>query len=290
MKDLIIIGGGPGGYSAAIRGAQRGLRITLIEQDRLGGTCLNRGCIPTKTLLHHADLYASVSKSKVFGDQSIPVHYEKIIEAKDDVVKKVVGGIQTILAANQIEIIKGKASFIDSNRISVIKADHSKEDILGKYVVIATGAVSELDPIVKVDGEKILGTDEVLRLKVPPKSLIVIGSGRRGLEFTTFFNSFGTKVTLIEKEAQILPKMDREISVRLRAILVRQGIKVLTNTVVSNVDTSGEFPILVVLGKKGTEKIEAEKVLYPGTRRANIENLQIEKAGIQIEDGFISVD
>lgn len=290
MKDLIIIGGGPGGYSAAIRGAQRGLKVTLIEQDRLGGTCLNRGCIPTKTLLHYAYLYTSVSKSKVFGDQSIPVHYEKIIEGKDDVVKKVVGGIQTILGAHQIDVIKGKASIINPNTISVIKSDQSKEEIQGKSIVIATGARSGPDPILKVDGNKIIGTEEVLNLKTLPKNLVVIGGGRRGTEFATFFNSFGTKVTLIEKESQILPRMDREISVRLRAILVRQGIKVLVNTVVSNVDSSGDFPVLMVLGKKGIEKIEAERVLYPGTRKANIEDLQLEKAGIQTKDGFISVD
>jgi dihydrolipoamide dehydrogenase len=205
-------------------------------------------------------------------------------------VKKVVGGIQTILAAKQVEVIKGKASFVDPNTISVIKSDRSQEEIQGKSIVIATGAKSEVDPVIRVDGEKVIGTDEVLKLKKLPTSLVVIGSGRRGIEFATFFNSFGTKVTLIEKEAQILPKMDREISVRLRAILVRQGIKVLVNIVVSNVDSSGDFPVLMVLGKKGIEKIRAERVLYPGTRKANIEDLQLEKAGIQTKDGFISAD
>lgn len=290
MKDLIIIGGGPAGYSVAIRGAQRGLKATLIEQDQLGGICLNRGCIPTKTLLHYAHLYISISKSKVFGDQSIPIHYEKIIEAKDDVVKKVVGGIQTILAANQVEVIKGKASFFDPHTISVIKSDRSQEEIQGKFIVIATGAKSEIDPVIRVEGEKVIETDEVLNLKKPPTSLVVIGSGRRGTEFATFFNSFGTKVTLIEKESQILPKMDREISIRLRAILTRQGIKVLTNTVVSNIDTSEDFPVLRVLSKKGMERIEAERVLVAGTRKANIENLHLEKAGIEKKDGFISVN
>jgi dihydrolipoamide dehydrogenase len=290
LKDLIIIGGGPGGYSVAIRGSQRGLKVTLIEQDQLGGICLNRGCIPTKTLLHYAHLYNSLSKSKVFGDLSIPIHYEKIIEAKDDVVKKVVGGIQTILATNQVEVINGKASFIDPNTISVIKSDRSQEEIQGKSIVIATGAKSEIDPVIRVDGEKVIGTDEVLKLKKLPASLVIIGSGRRGTEFATFFNSFGTKVTLIEKEAQILPKMDREISVRLRAILNRRGIKVLTNAVVSNIDTSEDSPVLRVLSKKGMEKIEAERALVAGTRKANVENLHLEKAGIETRNGFISVN
>ena len=290
MRDLIIIGGGPGGYSAAIRGAQRGLKVTIIEQDQLGGTCLNRGCIPTKTLLHHAYLYASFKKSKAFGDGSLPFHFGKIIEGKDEVVKKVVGGIQTILAAQQVEVIKGKASFINSHTLSVMKQDQSKEQIQGKFILIATGARSEVDPIFKVDGKKVIGTEEALNLKTLPKSLSVIGSGRRGIEFATFFNSFGTKVTLIEKEGQIVPKTDREISVRFRTILLRQGVKVLPNTVVSNIDTSGDFPVLTVLGKKGAEKIDAEKVLYPGTRKANIENLNIEAVGIQMEDGFVSVN
>ena len=290
MRDLIIIGGGPGGYSTAIRGAQRGLKVTLIEQDRLGGTCLNRGCIPTKTLLHHACLYASFNKSKAFGDGSLPFHYGKIIEAKDEVVKKVVGGIQKILVAHQIDVIKGEASFANPQTISVIKSDQSREEIQCKSIVIATGAKSEVDPMIRVDGEKIVGTEEVLNLKTLPQSLVIIGGGRRGLEFATFFNSFGSRVTLIEKEPQILPRMDHEISVRMRAILVRQGIKVLTNTVVSNVDASGDSPVLVLLGKKGTERIQAEKVLYPGTRKARIENLQLEKAGIRTQDGFVSIN
>jgi dihydrolipoamide dehydrogenase len=290
LRDLIIIGGGPGGYSAGIRGAQRGLKVTLIEQDQLGGTCLNRGCIPTKTLLHYAYLYTSMSRSKVFGDQPIPVHFEKIIEAKEDVVKKVVGGIQQILAAHRIEVIKGRASFVNSDTISVIKPDQTKEEIQGKSIVIATGAKSEVDPVLRLDGEKILGTEEILHLKTLPRSLVVIGSGRRGTEFANFFSSFSTRVTLIEKESQILPGVDREISVRLRAILVRQGTKVLTNTGVSNIDTSSGFPLVTVSGKKGNERIEAEKVLYPGTRKANVESLQLKKAGIQIKNGFIPVD
>jgi dihydrolipoamide dehydrogenase len=289
LRDLIIIGGGPGGYSAAIRGTQRGLKVTLIEQDRLGGTCLNRGCIPTKALLHHAYLYASFTKSKAFGDPSAPFHYRKIIESKDEVVKKVVGGIQKVLAVQQVDVMNGKASFIDAKTISVVKSDQSKEEIEGKSIIIATGARSEVDPILKVDGEKIIGTEEALDLKTLPTSLIVIGGGRRGIEFATFFNSFGSRVTLIEKEPQILPKMDHEISIRIRAILVRRGMKVLTNTVVSNVDTSGDSLVLTLLGKKGIEKIQAEKVLYPGTRKAHIENLQIGKAGIQTQDGFISI-
>jgi len=290
LKDLIIIGGGPGGYSAAIRGAQRGLKVTVIEQDRLGGTCLNRGCIPTKTLLHHAYLYASFTKSKAFGDPSIPFHYGKIIEAKDEAVKKVVGGIQKILAVQQIDVINGKASFINPKKISVTKSDQSKEEIQGKSIIIATGAKPEVDPILRVDGKKIIGTEEALDLKTLPTSLIVIGGGRRGIEFATFFNSFGSRVTLIEKEPQILPRMDHEISIRIRAILVRQGMKVLTNTVVSNVDTSGDSIVLTLLGKKGIEKIQAEKILYPGTRKAHIGNLQLGEAGIQTQDGFISID
>jgi dihydrolipoamide dehydrogenase len=290
LRDLIIIGGGPGGYSAAIRGAQRGLKVTLIEENRLGGTCLNRGCIPTKTLLHHADLYASVSRSKIFGGQFFSVQHEKIVEAKDEVVKKVVGGIQRILGVQQVEVIKGKASFINPNTVSVTKPEGSKEEVQGKSILIATGAKSEPDSILGVDGEKIIGTDEALNLKSFPKSLAVIGSGRRGLEFTSFFNTFGTKVTLIEKEAHVLPRMDREISVRLRAILIRQGIKVLTDTVVSDVDMSGDFPVLGVLGKKGVEKIATQKVLVPGTRKANIEGLGLKEAGIKTEDGFILVN
>jgi dihydrolipoamide dehydrogenase len=256
----------------------------------LGGTCLNRGCIPTKTLLHHAYLYASFTKSKAFGDPSLPFHYEKIIEAKDEVVKKVVGGIQKILAVQQIDVINGKASFVNPKKISVIKSDQSKEEIQGKSIIIATGARSEVDPILRVDGEKIIGTEEALDLKTLPTCLIVIGGGRRGIEFATFFNSFGSRVTLIEKEPQILPRMDHEISIRIRAILVRQGMKVLTNTVVSNVDTSGDSLVLTLLGKKGIEKIQAEKVLYPGTRKAHIENLQLGEAGIQTQDGFISIN
>jgi len=290
LKDLIIIGGGPGGYSAAIRGAQRGLKVTLIEEDRLGGTCLNRGCIPTKTLLHYAYLYTSVSRSPVFGAQPIPLHYEKIIEAKDSVVKKVVGGIQALLGAHQVGVIKGKAAFATPHTVSVTRENSTGEEIQGKSIVIAAGAKSEPDPILKVDGERMIGTDHVLNLKILPKSLVVIGGGRRGTEFASFFNCFGAKVTLIEKEAQILPKMDREISIRLRTILTRQGVKVLTGTRVSGANHSDEGVALTLEGKKGVEKIEAEKVLEPGTRKGNLEALHLEKAGIEAKEGFIQVD
>ena len=289
MKDLIIIGGGPGGYSAAIRGSQRGLKVTLIEEGPLGGTCLNRGCIPTKTMLHYANLYSAVTRSAVFGQGPIAIHYEKIIEAKDKVVEKVVGGIQALLAANQVNVIKGKASFSSPHSLSVTEGN-SKKEVQGGSIVIATGARPEPDPVLKVDGEKILGTDEVLRLKALPKSLVVIGSGRRGTEFATFFNNLGSKVTLIEREAQILPTMDREISVRLRSILLRQGMKVLTHTRVVAAEDSDRFVTLKVEGKKGIEKIEAERVLVPGTRKANIEDLHLERAGVQTKDGFVSVD
>jgi dihydrolipoamide dehydrogenase len=290
LKDLIIIGGGPGGYSAAIRGAQRGLKVTLIEQDRLGGTCLNRGCIPTKTLLHQAYLYASVSRSPVFGGQPIPFHYEKIIDVKDSVVKKVVGGIQSLLAAHQIEVIRGKAAFVNFHTLSVTRENEVREEMQGKSIVIAAGAISEPDPVLRVDGERIIGTDHVLSMKTMPGSLVVIGGGRRGVEFASFFNSFGAKVTLIEKEAQILPKMDREISIRLRTVLTRQGIKVLTGTRVTGVDLSAAAPTLTIEGKKGAEKLDAEKVLVPGTRKGNFEGLHLEKAGIKVMDGFIQVD
>ena len=290
LKDLIIMGGGPGGYSAALRGAQRGLKVTLIEQDRLGGTCLNRGCIPTKALLHYAYLYSSVSKSPVFGGKSILVQYEKIIEAKDNVVRKVVGGIQKLLAANQVDVIRGRGSFTNPNSLSVIKEDQSREEIQGHSIVIATGARSESDPVLKIDGEKIIGTEEALNLKNFPRSLVVIGGGRRGTEFATFFNTFGTGVTLIERETQILSRVDREIAIRFRAILVRQGIKVLTNTKVLAVDSIGDLVVLTVEGKKGIEKVEAEKVLVPGTRKANIENMSFEQAGVQTNDGFVSVN
>jgi dihydrolipoamide dehydrogenase len=290
LKDLIIIGGGPGGYSSAIRGTQRGLKVTLIEYDRLGGTCLNRGCIPTKTLLHHANLFSSVSRSPVFGTQPIPFHFEKIFEAKENVVQKVVGGIQALLAAHQVEVIKGTAAFSNPHTLSVTRENGTVEEIQGRSIVIAAGAKSEPDPILKVDGERILGTDHALNLKILPKSLVVIGGGRRGTEFASFFNCFGTKVTLIEKEAQILPKMDREISIRLRTILTRQGVKVLTGTRVLGVEFSGEGVILTLESKKGVEKIEREKVLVPGTRKGNFEALHLEKAGIEAKEGFIRVD
>jgi len=290
VKDLIIIGGGPGGYSAAIRGAQRGLKVTLVEQDRLGGTCLNRGCIPTKTLLHHANLYFSVSRSPVFGGQPVPFDYGKIIDAKDNVVKKVVGGIQSLLAAHQVEVINGTAQFINPLTVSITRENESREEVQAKSIIIAAGAVSEPDPVLKIDGKRIIGTDHVLNLKTLPESLVIIGGGRRGTEFAFFFSSFGTKVTLIEKEAQILPKMDREISIRLRTILTRQGLKVLTGARVIGADLSFDPLTLTVETKKGTEKVSAERVLVPGTRKGNLAALHLEKAGIKQRDGFTEVD
>ncbi|MDI7260119.1 MAG: dihydrolipoyl dehydrogenase [Thermodesulfobacteriota bacterium] len=287
--DLIVLGGGPGGYSSALRGAMKGLKVCLIEREKLGGTCLNWGCFPTKSLLHDSQLFSELRSSE-YLEGEIKLRFEKVMERKDKVIHNLVNGIETILINRGVMFIQGNGRLVDSKNLIVKKKDGSEVTINGERMIISTGAVLDSSPF-RTDGERILSSRDALSLKELPRGLAIVGCGRRGVEFGTIFRGFGCEVVLFEKGNRILQREDLEISHRLRRILTMQGIKVMVHTEAVDARISEKGRVILSLNtKKGLEQIEVEKVLIPGKRLGNIEDLGLENVGIVLEDGFIRVN
>jgi dihydrolipoamide dehydrogenase len=287
--DLIVLGGGPGGYTAALWGVTRGLKACVVEMEHVGGTCLNWGCFPTKSLLRDAQLF-SEARSAGFFEGDIKLNYEKVIERKDAVVTKLVQGVETILLNRGVALIEGKGRLLDSKRVIVRTKDGSEIVLNADKMVLATGAKLDPSPF-SIDHERVLGSRNALTLKELPRSLAIVGCGRRGVEFATIFRSFGSEVVLVEKGDRILPREDVEISHRLRRILTTQGIKVMVGSEAVGVKVSDKGKVLLALGtKKGESTIEVDKVLAPGKRAGNTEGLGLEALGVRTRDGFVEVN
>jgi len=291
--DLIIIGSGPAGYLSAILAARKGVSTAIIEKSDLGGTCLNRGCIPTKTLLHEALHWNHIADSGLMRDREGTASYFKYaMGRKNAAVNQVVSGVRRILNRDHITVVPGEASFINPRTISIKRGGEIVKRLESDRIMIASGAVPlELD-LLKKDGQRVIESDEALNLTDLPTSIAVVGGGRRGVEFSTFFNTFGVRVTLIERESRILPKMDREISVRYKGLLSKKGVKIFTDAEVMAADLPEKKEIVTLkIAQKGKEeKLEFQKILIVGDRRGNTDGLNIEKASLTLENGFLSVD
>ncbi len=291
--DLIIIGSGPAGYLSAILAARKGLSIAIIERSDIGGTCLNRGCIPSKTLLHEGFVWHHLSNSGLMKDSKVAASYFKYaFEKKSAAVNQVVSGIRRLLNRDRITLVPGEAAFVNPRTVSVKRDGKIIKRLESDRILIASGAVPAEFPPLKKDGRRIIGSDEALNLTDLPASMAIVGGGKRGVEFGTFFNTFGVAVTLIEREKRILPKLDREISTRYRILLTKRGVKVLTDAKVVSADLSGKenSATLHILQKGKAEKLEFQKVLVVADRRGNTEGLNLEQASLTLKDGFISVD
>ncbi|MGQ9777777.1 MAG: dihydrolipoyl dehydrogenase [Thermodesulfobacteriota bacterium] len=291
--DLIIIGSGPGGYVSAILSAQKGLSVALIEKGDLGGTCLNRGCIPTKTLLHESSLWYLFNQSGLIQKrEEVNSYFKKTMEKKDLAIRQVVSGLQNLLARDPITLFHGEASFHDPKSVVVKRGGEVIERLEAPHILIASGAIPKEIETFKRDGNWIIGSDDLLVLEEIPSSIAIIGGGRRGVEFATFFNHFGVPVTLIERENRILPKMDREISVRYKGILTRNRVKVFTDTeVVSTEIIEKNRSILLTLNQKGKmQRLEVQKVLVVAERKGDTEGLDLSNASVALKGDFISVD
>jgi dihydrolipoamide dehydrogenase len=287
--DLVVLGGGPGGYSAALWGVTRGLKACVVEMEQVGGTCLNWGCFPTKSLLRDALLF-SEARSAGFFEGDIKLNYGKVIERKDAVVTKLVQGIETILLNRGVALIEGKGRLLDSKSVIVRTKDGSEIVLKADKMVLATGAKLDPSPF-SIDHERVLGSRDALTLKTLPKALAIVGCGRRGVEFGTIFRSFGCEVVLIEKGDRILPREDAEISHRLRRILSTQGIKMMISSEALGAKVSDRGKVVLTLGsKKGESQIEVDNVLVPGKRAGNTEGLGLEEIGVRTRDGFIEVN
>jgi dihydrolipoamide dehydrogenase len=290
--DVLVLGSGPGGYPAAIRASQLGFKVAIIEKESLGGVCLNWGCIPTKALLKSAQVYDYMKHSTDYGIKSTGVEHDfgAVVKRSRGVADKMSKGVQFLMKKNKIDVIMGLGKIAGKGKIEVTATDGAKQMVEGKYIVIATGARSRQLPTMPVDGKKIIGYREAMVLPTQPKSLIVVGSGAIGVEFADFYNSMGTKVTIVEFMPKIVPVEDDDISKELEKQLKKKGITILTSSEVTKVDTSGAGVKATVKSAAGESILEGDILLSAVGIAPNIENIGLEENGIKVEKGRIVVD
>ncbi|MFW6101484.1 MAG: dihydrolipoyl dehydrogenase, partial [Bacteroidota bacterium] len=291
--DLIVLGSGPGGYVAAIRASQLGMKVGVVENAELGGVCLNWGCIPTKALLRSAEVYRNFSKAKEYGvsiDGEVKPDFEAMISRSRKVAGNMSKGIQYLFKKNDIDHLQGTGKLADKNTVEVSGEDGHSANYYASHIILATGARSKELPNLQQDGEKIIGYREAMTLAKQPKSMIIVGSGAIGSEFADFYNSIGTEVTLVEMLPQVVPIEDEEVSKQLARSFKKRGIKVMTKASVESADTSGDLCKATIKTKKGEEKKEADIILSAVGITPNIENIGIEEMGIETDNGKIKVD
>ncbi|HZL09795.1 MAG TPA: dihydrolipoyl dehydrogenase [Prolixibacteraceae bacterium] len=291
--DLIIVGSGPGGYVAAIRAAQLGLNVGVVEKENLGGICLNWGCIPTKSLLKSAQALEYAKHATDYGvsiSGEIKPDFEAMVKRSRGVAEGMSKGIQYLFTKNKIEVINGYGRLIDKNTVEVTDETGNRALHPAKNIILATGARSRELPNLEQDGEKIIGYREAMTLPKQPKSMVVVGSGAIGSEFAYFYQSIGTDVTLVEYLPNVVPNEDDEVSKTLERSFKKMKMKVYTNASVESVDTSGSLCKVTVKTKKGEEIVEAEIVLSAVGIAPNIENIGLEDLGIVLEKGKVKVN
>jgi len=287
MKDLVIIGGGPGGYIAAIRASQLGMDVSLIEKDALGGTCLNRGCIPTKAYFQNATVLRTLARLDEYNVQAENVSFDLAGARgrKDRIVAKLVAGIKDLLKGYRVEVVKGEATIAGPGRVLV-----AGEEISARHILIASGSQAAVLPIPGVELPGVVTSNELLELAAVPQRLAIIGGGIIGMEFACIFNAFGSKVTVLEALPDLLANIDREIVRRMGVYLKKQGIEVHTQAAVERIEKKGETLEVVAQGKKGTITCEADIVLLATGRKPFTCGLGLEKLGVTCDRGFIDVD
>ncbi|SHI91698.1 dihydrolipoamide dehydrogenase [Dethiosulfatibacter aminovorans DSM 17477] len=283
---LVILGGGPGGYVAAIKAAQAGLDVTIVEKEYFGGTCLNVGCIPTKVLLNTVDIYHMLLKD---GDEfgikceNLSVDWNALQARKSKVVKTLVRGVQSLLCANKVEILCGKGTFITRNSMEVEDSEGKKDVITFDKAIIATGSVPVILPIPGIEGENILTSSEMLSLESLPESICIVGGGVIGSEFASIYARLGVKVTIVEMLPEIISNMDRDIVKYLVYELKNLGVEILTGTKVEKFESSDERVKIYVSSGDGEKIIESEKVLLSIGRKPVVDNLGLETIGVKVD-------
>ena len=290
-KDLIIIGGGPAGYVAAIRTRQLGGSVTLIEEDTVGGVCLNRGCIPMRALVRGVEFLEMPRKARDYGVTlgAAEVDFAKMIARKDTVVRTVTGGVKLLLEGNGAEVIPGKGRLTSPSEVEVVSSDGSTSRITARKVLIATGARAKRPAVPGGDG--VLTTDQAMELTEIPRSLLIIGGGTIGLTFANIFAKLGAEVTIAEKSARVLPEVDEEIVSILARDLRKQKIQILTEASITEIRDAEEGEKSVVVTVGGEEKtLTVQYVLAADEREANLEGIGLDVAGISISDGAIEVN
>ncbi|SFI60653.1 dihydrolipoamide dehydrogenase [Kaistella treverensis] len=291
--DIIVIGSGPGGYVTAIRAAQLGFKTAIIEKESLGGICLNWGCIPTKALLKSAHVFKYLQKAEDYGLNKVEnpgFDFSKVIQRSRGVAQKMSGGIAFLMKKNKIDVIMGTAKVQKGKKVSVADKDGKTTEYSAEHIIIATGARSRELPNLPQDGKKVIGYRQALSLPEQPKSMIVVGSGAIGIEFADFYNTMGTKVTVVEFMPNILPVEDEDTSKHVEKSLKKSGIEIMTNASVESVDTSGNGVKATVKTEKGNITLEADILLSAVGISSNIEGQGFEEVGIQTEKGKVLVN
>ena len=291
-KRLIIIGGGPGGYVAAIRAAQLGFQVQVIERENMGGICLNWGCIPTKALLKSAEVLEYLQKAEEYGihTTSPQPNFPAIIKRSRTVADKMSRGIDFLMRKNKIEVIKGSARLLPDKRVEVSLAGGKTQNLTAPHIIIATGGRAAELPHIQIDHERIIGYREAMTLPKKPEKLLIIGAGAIGVEFGYFYATLGTQVTLVEALPHILPREDEEVGKELEKIFRKKGITIFTSTQVTAIEKTAKGIKARLQTPKEQKQVEADLALLAIGIAPNTENLGLEALGIKTEKGRIVVD
>jgi dihydrolipoamide dehydrogenase len=291
--DLITIGSGPGGYVAAIRASQLGMKVGVVEKAELGGVCLNWGCIPTKSLLKSASVYEVLAHAADYGitfEGSVNAEFEKMIARSRGIAEEMNKGVQFLFKKNKIEHIQGTGVLLGNQKVEVTAPNGKKEVHTAPHIILATGARSRELPNLPQDGKRIIGYREAMTLKEKPGSMVVVGSGAIGSEFAYFYHTIGTKVTLVEFMPSLVPLEDEEVSKALERSFKKDGMEVMTSSSVESVDLKGKKCKVMIKTAKGQEIREADVVFSAVGITPNLEGIGLEKLGITVEKGKIKVD
>ena len=286
--DVTVIGGGPGGYVAAIRASQLGMKVALVEKERLGGICLNWGCIPSKSLLKSAEMMHSFRRAEEFGFayKDLTVNWPTIIKRSRDVSERIVKGVEYLMKKNKVEVITGTGKLTGKTTVEVSRDGKAVETVSSRSIILATGARPRSIPGVTIDRKAVITSTEAMLLERRPDSMIIIGGGAIGVEFAYFYNAFGTKVTIVEMLPSLLPKEDREITKILESSLKKQGIEILTSTKVESVTV--ETGVKVKIADKDVKKtLSADLALVAVGVQGNVENIGLEAVGVKADKGMI---
>ena len=291
--DLITIGSGPGGYVAAIRASQLGMKVGVVEKAELGGVCLNWGCIPTKSLLKSASVYEVLAHAADYGisfEGSVNAEFEKMIARSRGIAEEMNKGVQFLFKKNKIEHIQGTGVLLGNQKVEVTAPNGKKEVHTAPHIILATGARSRELPNLPQDGKRIIGYREAMTLKEKPGSMVVVGSGAIGSEFAYFYHTIGTKVTLVEFMPSLVPLEDEEVSKALERSFKKTGMEVMTSSSVESIDLKGKKCKVMIKTTKGQEIREADMVFSAVGITPNLEGIGLEKLGITVEKGKIKVD
>lgn len=290
--DVVIIGGGPGGYVSAIKAAHLGLKAVLVEKDKLGGVCLNKGCIPTKALVSTAEVLNHIQRAGEFGIQvkDYSFDFPAIMKRKDLITRRLSSGVEQLMKANQVRIVRGEGQIIEPGTVEILDADGQKEIIKTKNIIIATGSSVMKLPIPGLDVEGVITSDEALSLSELPSRMLIIGGGVVGIEFAGIFKALGVEVTVVEMLPRILLPIDEEIARRLTQILKRKGIEILTDCKVKGIKKNNQNLEVLVSTSEGEKKLETEKVLLAAGRVPELGNIDVQGLGIELDGRAIMVD